>query len=139
MHKGAMRSLANLAVLIMLFAAAPTSWGAGFPSLDGKLSTGTEFSIHVELEPPMLTIHRLARKADESTGVEGCQFSETGDGRKFACAAGTPSPFAGMTYKSRPGPGTCDKPEYYYRCVKGCKSGAIAPKVLTQGWWECEE
>lgn len=134
-----MRSLANLAALIVLFAAAPTSWGAGIPSLDGKLSTGTEISIHVEDEPPMLTIHRLARKADESVGVEGCRFSETRDGRTFACAAGTPSPFAGMTYKSRWGPGTCDKPQYYYRCVKGCKSGSIAPKVLTQSWWECEE
>jgi hypothetical protein len=131
-------SFTKLAAVLSFLTAATTAWSAGLPQLDGRLSTGSKFSIDVESDPPILTINRLVRKADKTVGVEGCQFSQVGENYTFACPAGTKSPFAGMTYKSRPGPGTCEKPQYYYRCVKGCGSGSIAPKILTQVWWECD-
>lgn len=58
----------------------------------------------------------------------------------LACDQAGSSPLAGTRYVGKEVNGKCEKGEPFvrYRCVAGCENNPRAPKLLDQGYWECD-
>jgi hypothetical protein len=109
--------------------------------MEGRTTDGWTLSLQVAPNP---TVQIWKEGPDRDASIqtflnEPCVFSRAEEPLAFLCSASGKSPLAGTRYVGRPVDGDCDKgePAYEYVCTIGCDENLRAPRVLTQGYWEC--